>query len=149
MRRPRRPVRSRAVKACERAWRVRSRHLLVVALGLLIAHGSVLLHLALVSHATCQHGELTHVHGSVRSSEPAATRLTPTHEDRAESARLDAAEHDHCGVIAVQHGRSDATPTVAVALMAPPVPVVSLSGRSESRPVAVLGLAPKSSPPVG
>ena len=127
--------------------------MVLVALGLLLLQGPRLLHLLLVSHATCEHGELIEIHGdrdgAARRSEPRATA------ERGDAKRVavqaghgGAAGHDHCDMLALRH----LPPGVGQALVAPSLlaflPSDALGQQDEERPVPLLSLAPKSSPPV-
>jgi len=122
---------------------------LLLALGLLLAQGPVLLHLLLVGHATCEHGELVEIAASRRHD--ASPRIEVNGADSAISAS-DAlpipSEHEHCDALAVRHS----VPEVGAAVMAAslqwiePIPVHG--GHAETRPVPTLSLAPKGSPPV-
>ena len=110
----------------------------------------MLLHLLLVQHATCEHGELVEL---VRPREgPAAPARAVTRDNGPAPDRLDAAEaggsdHAHCDVLALRHRPGDLAPAVGAPSLLSIEPGASLCARGETRPVPLLSLAPKSSPP--
>src|SRR3954463_11621411 len=95
--------RPRSVAASPRASGVarRSLQILLIALGLLVAQGPMLLHLLLVPHTTCEHGEL--VEGSRNSRR--APAAAPQQGVRGE--QIDAASpgdaNEHCDATALRH----------------------------------------------
>lgn len=119
---------------------------LAVIVGLLFAQLVQLSDLLLFQHSACEHGEL--VHGPARG---------PMKVDAAEddgNQRLGAApagehDHEHCSALAIRHREG------AVALHVPEAtilgwvdsPVLVLG--SPQRPIALLAVAPKASPPRG
>jgi hypothetical protein len=131
------PRAARPPRRAPQAWRA-----LLIALGLLLAQGPLLLHLLLVRHVACEHGELVEqaapAHAIARESGPAHDRV---------DAAAPGSGHEHCDVLAVRHCPGDvAAPIVAPSLLCIEPPA-SLCARGETRPVALLSLAPKSSPP--
>lgn len=122
---------------------------LLIALGLLALQGPRLFHLLLVAHTTCEHGELVEVHrqristphaqGAARDKGPAAA---PGHADHADSA-----DHDHCDTLALRHLPAEIEPAFVAPSLLTLDPALTLVERSEARPVPLLALAPKGSPP--
>lgn len=117
---------------------------LAVVLGLLFAQLVQLSDLLLFQHTACQHGEL--VHG------PAHAPVKAEAADEDGNQRLGSApadDHEHCEALAIRHRES------AVALHVPEAmilgwadtPVLVLG--SPRRPIALLDVAPKASPPRG
>ncbi len=156
-----RAVRPRRSPFRSRLQRVQSWGALLVALGLLIAQGPMLLHLLLVQHATCEHGELVEVSTTGASTRhvvsASSAPSSPSEQAGAHAAgplreRLDAADgkgagHDHCDVLGVRHRPTELVQTVVAPSLLSLELSPSLSARLEARPVALLALAPKSSPP--
>jgi hypothetical protein len=149
---PARPTRARRPAATKL-------HVLLIALGLLIAQGPVLLHLLLVSHTTCEHGELVELSGDVHAPPPdASNRRHPSapvakRGNQADPPLLvaDHAEsrgHDHCDALAVRQLVPELAPCVAAASLLWIEPRALRGERGETRSVPLLSLAPKSSPPV-
>jgi hypothetical protein len=137
-----------------RAWRRGVRGLLLglLALGLLLAQGSWLLHALLVRHTLCEHGELVHDDGARATLDDAAHAAL---EGGAREARLTAGdapagdddEHAHCDLRSLVHRGGEVGPSVAPASLlrfAPPAPG---GGARAFQAIALLDLAPKSSPP--
>lgn len=124
-----------------RAW-----HVFLIALGLLIAQGPVLLHLLLVPHATCEHGELVE---GVRRSSTAQAIAPEARSDRPQiaPAHRDGSRHDHCDALAVRHRLPDVGAPVAEASLVWIAPIEEGGAGAETRPVPLLSLAPKGSPP--
>jgi hypothetical protein len=119
----------------------------VVALGLLLAQGPMLLHLLLIPHTTCEHGELVEtsvVHASWDETSVRSATGAPAIEQAHEGRR----EHTHCDALALRHRVTElATPVAEASLLA----VLSIDrprDLAEVRPVALLSLAPKASPPL-
>ncbi len=113
----------------------RSWHVLLIALGLLLAQGPMLLHLLLVPHTTCEHGEL--VEGA-RAHSP-----VPVFEERSDAPQIershgDGAGHDHCDVLAVRHRVSEVGASVAAASLLSIAPIEASGDRAETRPVPLL-----------
>jgi hypothetical protein len=103
----------------------------------------MLLHLWMVPHATCEHGELIELHAAPRAAPP---------EDAAKQASVKAAlpgdgEHEHCEKNARLHRLQGVGPAVGEASLLCIEPRTTLGERGETRPVELLSLAPKSSPP--
>ena len=120
----------------------------------------MLMHLLLVPHAACEHGDLIEVGASVPATKAtnATARAAPSRAEARESGspqdRVDAADgkasgHDHCDVLGVRHRPTDVAPAIDGPTVVSLEPGVSLSAGGEARPVPLLALAPKSSPPAG
>lgn len=147
----------RARRTCDAT---RPLRLLVLALGLLLLQGSALLHLLVIPHAACEHGDLVDLRGESahvlalgpqgRDAPAAAMPGDPRADARdvadAQPDRDDPG-HDHCDANALRHRPEALAPSIAEATLLCIAPEVSLSERGEARPIAVLWLAPKSSPP--
>ena len=138
--------RSPAVAGWRRSWQA-----LLIVLGLMLAQGSTLLHLALVRHVTCEHGDLVEV-GSRDAAPPRASREISSIDegDRspgAEPGDGSDGEHDHCDALGVRHRPTELSVHVPEAIVVDIDAPRALSPGDEERPVSILALAPKSSPP--
>jgi hypothetical protein len=145
-RRPRspRPAPSRAARATGRGGAHRALHVALLALGILFGQGTALIHLLVVPHATCEHGELVEIHASPRAA--------PLADDSAKQPRVTAAapgatEHEHCNERACLLRVPQIGPALGEAQLLSVEPATTLGERGETRPVNLLSLAPKSSPP--
>jgi hypothetical protein len=124
----------------------------VLAVGLFFGQLLQLSHLLLIPHRTCEHGELTHVH---RGDAPSLARASHAGTLELKEERLDRlptqarGEHDHCDVNALRHRESQVGPWVGEANLLLRIDVPALSSMPERRPIALLCVAPKSSPPHG
>ena len=105
----------------------------------------MVLHLLLVQHVACEHGELVEV--ARPRAAAAVTRDSSPLPDRLDAADVGGSDHAHCDVLALRHRPGDVAPTVGAPSLLTIAPRVSLTGCGESRPVPLLSLAPKSSPP--
>lgn len=119
---------------------------LFIILGLLFAQLVQLSDLLLFQHRACEHGEL--VHGPLRASSEAAA-ASAEEEPRLLAAPASHDDHDHCDATAIRH---------RVAALAVHVPEATLLAGTDSpvlatgsprRPIALLAVAPKASPPRG
>jgi hypothetical protein len=119
-------------------------HVLLIAIGLLLLQGPVLLHLLLVPHATCEHGELVEVAPQRRVAE---ARETPSSQPELKAGR--SGGHEHCDALAVRHRVSEVAPAIAGPSLLWIEPIASPGERPEMRAVPLLSLAPKGSPPRG
>ncbi len=127
-------------------------HLFLIALGLLFAQVPSLLHLLLVPHATCEHGDL--VERLVERVAPVTAPVAQVTqaERRSEGPQIaashgDGAGHEHCTALAVRHCIPEVGVSVAAASLLSIEPAAACGERGETRPVPLLSLAPKSSPP--
>jgi hypothetical protein len=111
-----------------------------------LLQGPRLFHLLLISHATCEHGELVEVTPEQRHSTIDAPDRDSQRE-RAEPAHSESAGHDHCDALALRHLPSDVGPALGSPSLVVIEPLASLAERDEQRPLPLLSLAPKSSPP--
>ena len=119
-----------------------------MALGLVIARASLVLHLWLVPHAPCEHGELVEVDRHAHATE--ASKESDGDGDEVRVDKGSAAEsegHDHCDALAVRHLPGEAPAIVAEASELTLPATEGLSEGAEARPVPLLFLAPKASPP--
>lgn len=119
---------------------------MLIAFGLLFMQGPRLFHLLLVAHATCEHGELVEV-ASVAGESPEPTADQDSDRDRAGAAHGDDAGHDHCDALALRHLPSAIGPAIGAVSLLTIEPFAPLTRHDEQRPVPLLSLAPKSSPP--
>jgi hypothetical protein len=124
-----------------RAW-----HAFLIALGLLLAQGPMVFHLLLVPHATCEHGEL--IEGRFEASETVA-RSAP---ESASGSSIDSghgarADHDHCDALAVRHRVPEMGASIAAASLLATIDIETCGAGGEARPLPLLALAPKGSPP--
>jgi hypothetical protein len=118
---------------------------MLVAIGLLVLQAPSLFHLLLVSHTTCEHGELVELPAG---SEPHVS--ADDHDrsrERADRGHPEKQGHDHCDALAVRHRPADVAPPLVAPSLLTIAPAILLGESAESRPLAVLALAPKSSPP--
>ncbi|CAN97233.1 hypothetical protein predicted by Glimmer/Critica [Sorangium cellulosum So ce56] len=128
-----------------------ARWLVVLAL---LAQLCGLSHALLVPHARCEHGDLVHVaaaaalHEAERRTPGAevAERRTPGAEvaERAAGGHLD---DDHCDLFTLRGQLGAPVHPVAEATLLEVLCPASLRSSSEVRPIPLLILAPKSSPP--
>ena len=127
-----------------------SLHVLLIALGLLFAQVPSVLHLLLVHHATCEHGELVEVAALVERAPDdrrLAVDITAPKARRSRcpmptAAGTSTATPSPCGISSPRSGSSVAAASLLSIATAP-----AGSERGETRPVPLLALAPKSSPP--
>ncbi|WP_437956250.1 hypothetical protein WME76_33075 [Sorangium sp. So ce119] len=133
-----------------------------IALLALLAQLSGLAHALLVRHARCEHGELVHVgalvdagHGAARAALPAAAAAPPQAEGGAPGpgdrvAAQDALPHlddDHCDAFALRGQLGAPVHRVGEATLLEVLRLAALRPSPEVRPIPLLILAPKSSPP--
>ncbi len=124
-------------------------HLLLIAVGLLFAQVPSLLHLLLVPHTTCEHGELVETMGGPEGP-PQPPLILRGERERARTSVIGGARrdgHDHCDALAVRHRVPEVGVSVAAASLVWLTPAAEHGDRGETRPVPLLSLAPKSSPP--
>ncbi|APR82994.1 Hypothetical protein A7982_08343 [Minicystis rosea] len=136
---------TRATRATFGALRV-----FLVALSLLVLQGPRQLHMLLVSHATCEHGDLVEVDHADSVRERAhrdATAEKGAAHDEIEAADDSRSDHDHCDARALRHLPTSVDPFIVGASLLDVTPLVVLDEQAEERPVALLSLAPKGSPP--
>lgn len=108
--------------------------------------GPRLLHLLLVTHAACEHGELIELAPGTERVAPADDR-PGTGPDRAEKAHGDAAGHDHCDAPALRHLPVEVGPALGAPTLLTSAPCAAAGPHEERRPLPLLALAPKGSPP--
>ena len=131
---------------------------LLIALGLLIAQVPMLLHLLLVAHTTCEHGEMVELVGPIGAGHahplgshtpgPVAKSAGQNDPPAFVADHADGRGHDHCNALAVRHRVPELPACVAAASLLWIEPLVLHGERGETRSVPLLSLAPKSSPPV-
>lgn len=113
-------------------------------------------HFALFAHSRCEHGELVHgahSHGPPSQAARSESRIVDAiHDDSVdpEATPGDAPDgHDHCegtGITPILAAAAPACPSLTLLEAFEPLPVGQLP--AGVRAVALLSLAPKSSPPV-
>lgn len=116
-------------------------------MGLLFAQLVQLSDLLLFQHRPCEHGEL--IHASGRGSAQAEADDDDDGNQHLRAAPAGEDDHEHCDARAIRHREG------AVALHVPEAtilgwaesPVIVLG--SPQRPIALLAVAPKASPPRG
>jgi hypothetical protein len=106
----------------------------------------MVLHLLLVPHATCEHGDL--VEAVAPSSHTTAAVEARADEQQVERADAQRDGHEHCDALAVRHRLPEVGPHVACASLVWIAPSEPFGEHREARPVPLLALAPKGSPPV-
>jgi len=125
-----------------------SLHILLIALGLLFAQVPSVLHLLLVPHATCEHGELVELAGPVEHAPGVAAQPDRRSQGpQIASSHRDGSGHDHCDALALRHRVPEVGVSVAAASLLSIEPSAERGERGETRPLPILALAPKSSPP--
>lgn len=136
-----RPASTRSKRTFLRSWQA-----IVVTLGLLIAQGPMLAHMLLVRHVTCEHGELvdrgSHAQSHDTSAEEGASG------DRATKGSGEESSHDHCDALALRHRPTAMGIVVGPATLLEVERPAMVGEGAEQRPVPLLSLAPKGSPPV-
>jgi len=151
--RPRRLRPTRATR-CTRpapAARVRAALYLLVAAALFFAQAAKLSHYLIATHTLCEHGELLEApeqtkHAKSASKASDLERDTQGVENDEGTTR--ASEHEHCDALAIHHIESRfAIPIPEPTLLCVLAPQSIDEARGE-RPIALLSLAPKSSPPL-
>jgi hypothetical protein len=148
----RRAVPSRATALRRSAGAKPSLHILLIALGLLLAQVPSLLHLLLVPHTTCEHGELVEIAEAAELADSAGHDPIAVPDRRSEGAQIAVSHasgsgHDHCDALAVRHQIPEVGVSVAAASLLSIELAPARGERGETRPVPLLSLAPKSSPP--
>jgi hypothetical protein len=117
---------------------------LLVFLSVFFAFGARLSHMLLVQHAICEHGHLVDEHRpetklqKIRGADPIA-------QDADRDAN-NTDEHDHCDVLSVWHHNKDVSIIPHLETLSWIEPL-GLRKASQSQPIDIIALAPKSSPP--
>ena len=104
----------------------------------------MLLHLLLVPHTTCEHGELVEVAPGSRVAE---VREPPSARPQIKAGRQSG--HEHCDALAMRHRVPDVAPAIACASLQWIEPIPAGGERAGTQAVPLLSLAPKGSPPCG
>ena len=117
---------------------------LFIILGLLFAQLVQLSDLLLFQHRACEHGEL--VHGPLRASSEAAAASSED-EPRLVAAPSGHDDHDHCDAMAIRHRMAALAVHVPEATLLAGTDSPVLASGSPQRPIALLAVAPKASPP--
>lgn len=119
---------------------------LLIVLSVFVAFGLRLSHMLLVQHVICEHGHLVDEGRTSAIQETARGADPRDNADDHDAGNLD--DHDHCDVMSVLHGSDSFSITPSVTKLW----WIELLGIEEARatfPMAVIVLAPKTSPPVG
>lgn len=124
---------------------LRSWQAILVTLGLLIAQGPMVAHLLLVRHVTCEHGEL--VEGGSHAESHEASADDGSAGERAEKGTGEESSHEHCDALALRHRPTAMGIVVGPATLLEIERSPSVGEGAEARPVPLLSLAPKGSPP--
>lgn len=119
---------------------------LFIILGLLFAQLVQLSDLLLFQHRACEHGEL--VHGPLRASSE-ATAASSEDEPRLDAAPSGHDDHEHCDAMAIRHRAAALAVHVPEATLLAGTDSPVLASGSPQRPIALLAVAPKASPPRG
>jgi hypothetical protein len=119
---------------------------LFIILGLLFAQLVQLSDLLLFQHSACEHGEL--VHGPLHGSS-AATAASSEEAQRLLAAPSGHDDHEHCEAMAIRHRIADLAAHVPEATLLAGTDSPVLASGSPQRPIALLAVAPKASPPRG
>lgn len=119
---------------------------LFIILGLLFAQLVQLSDLLLFQHRACEHGEL--VHGPLHASSEAAA-ASSEEDQRLLAAPSGHDDHDHCDAMAIRHRLAALTAHVPEATLLAGTDSPVLASGSPQRPIALLAVAPKASPPRG
>ena len=149
------PSRPSAGRAAQATWAR-----LLLAVFALFLHGARISEAWIVQHALCEHGEVVHA-GAYEAEESAGhaeefshhagesaghAEKTSRHAEEI-SRHAEEPEHDHCVASTLHHRTGDIGPSIAE----PSLIAIALSrgvaSRPEARPIELLSLAPKSSPP--
>ena len=145
----RRPRRARPSAARARPTALAS---LVTVFGLLFAQLLQLSHLLLIPHQACEHGELTHAalpSGAKPGTDPRTREGLRRGEETSavESSDQARGEHDHCEPRALCRRDEGIAPFIGEASLLDILDLRALPPAPERRPIALLSVAPKSSPP--
>jgi hypothetical protein len=118
---------------------------MVVAVGMLLSQVFALGHLAFFTHTRCEHGAL--VHGQAHVWQREAQPKTPS-DGKARIAPSEGREpdHDHCDSLATPPALAFVKSAPADASCVEALPARGVRARAAERSVAILSLAPKTSP---
>lgn len=120
---------------------------MLFALGLLVVQLGSAAHLILVEHARCAHGELVHGHDDHAAEAPGAQE-NGSGADSARGANPGSShDEDHCDALAVTHRIPAAPAPVGAATVLTTLPIAAPDAAAEIRPIGLLDVAPKGSPP--
>jgi hypothetical protein len=122
---------------------------LVLAVFALFLHATRISEAWLVQHALCEHGEVVHAaHAPEAGAEDApqgADERSQAADERSQGA--DDPAHDHCFASALHHRTGDIGPSVAEPSLIAIALSPGVASQPETRPIDLLSLAPKGSPP--
>jgi hypothetical protein len=120
---------------------------LLLVLGVIVLQLGSAAHLVLVQHARCVHGELVHEHDEhgdrAAGAQENGVGAAATREDNPGASH----DEDHCDALAVTHRIPDAPAPVGAATLLTILPVAAIGAAREIRPIGLLDVAPKGSPP--
>jgi hypothetical protein len=106
---------------------------IALAIGLILARLALASHWLLVPHAVCEHGDVTHA--------------APHSDDRADRSPAQSPDHDHCDADALAHRIDDFHAPIPAATLLSILDPEAPAAVAERRPIPLLHLAPKGSPP--
>jgi hypothetical protein len=116
--------------------------------GLLVSQLAALGHLVLVRHARCEHGAWVHVRHDAAPAVPAVAAARDRHTAAAGPSGRAEGEHEHCDALALRPALAEVDASCVVPeLIAATLLPFDAGPRTGERPVPILTLAPKSSPP--
>jgi len=128
--------------------RARFAAVFAVVATLFVVYGARVAHVVLRPHGLCEHGEFVHADGSVGAEAPIAGDHDEDGRDRlGASGGVVEAEHEHCEAVAVHHQPAWVASYVAEASLLTFSLRVECEPAFAARPIEVLWLAPKASPP--
>jgi len=127
-----------SVGACRVAW-----WSIVVTIGLVTSQLFALGHLALFTHARCEHGALIHTHVGPRDARPPAARDSGLSISPGGGSEV---EHDHCNPFATPPALTSVIPPSAQASLLETLAPPGVCASEAESCVAILALAPKTSP---
>lgn len=115
---------------------------LVLAVFALFLHATRISEAWLVNHALCEHGEVVHA-----GHAPGAGAEEGSQGAAQGSEGADDPEHDHCFASSLHHRTGDVGPSVAEPSLIAIALSPGVASQPETRPIDLLSLAPKGSPP--
>lgn len=121
----------------------------VLAVFALFLHATRISEAWLVNHALCEHGEVVHAgHARAAGAEEGLERADERSQGADKRSQgADDPEHDHCFASTLHHRTGDIGPSVAEPSLIAIALSPGVAAQPETRPIALLSLAPKGSPP--
>ena len=120
---------------------------LLLVLGVIVLQLGSAAHLVLVQHARCVHGELVHEHDEHGDRAAASQENGGGVVAASGDATGPSHDEDHCDALAVTHRIPDAPAPVGAATLLSLAPIAAIGAALEIRPIGLLDVAPKGSPP--